>query len=245
MLKDKIAVVTGGGRGIGRSISLKLAEQGAKIAVCELFEEAAQETCNLIKQSGGDAFAFSVDVRDAAKVNETINKIIDKYSRIDILVNNAGVTKDGLLLRMKDEDWDFVLATNLKGSFNFTRAVLKPMMKNRCGRIVNIASVIGLIGNAGQCNYAASKAGLIGFAKSVAREVASRNICINSVAPGFIETDMTRKLSEEVREKSKKNIPMGEFGLPDDVANAVLFLCSEMSRYMTGQVLTVAGGMVM
>lgn len=232
MLQNKIALVTGGGRGIGRSICELLAKNGAKIAVCELKEDIAEETCSIIREQGGDAFPFSVDVRDPQAVNETINKIIDKYGKIDILVNNAGVTKDGLLIRMKDEDWAFVLDTNLKGSFNFSRAVLKPMMKNKSGRIVNIASVIGLIGNAGQSNYAASKAGLIGLAKSIAREVASRGICVNAIAPGFIETEMTNKLDNQVKEKTKEQIPLGSYGQPIDVANAVLFLCSDMSKYI-------------
>ena len=222
-----------------------LAAQGAKIAICEYMKETAEETCQSLCQKGTDATPFSVDVRDSAQVNEAVNNIVDKYGQIDILVNNAGVTRDGLLMRMKDEDWNFVLDTNLKGSFYFTRAVLKPMMKNRSGRIVNIASVVGLMGNAGQANYSASKAGLIGLTKTTAKEVASRSICVNAVAPGFIETEMTKKLSEEVREKNRQYIPLGAFGTPQDVASAVLFLCSELSKYITGQVITVDGGMVM
>jgi 3-oxoacyl-[acyl-carrier protein] reductase len=207
--------------------------------------ETAEAACSAIREKGGNAMPFPVDVRDPAAVNDTINKIIDKAGRIDILVNNAGVTRDGLLMRMKDEDWSLVLDTNLQGAFYFTRAVVKPMMKNRSGRIVNIASVIGLMGNAGQSNYAASKAGLIGFTKSVAREVATRGICVNAVAPGYIETDMTKKLDEEVKHKIRARIPMGTLGSPQDVADAVFFLCGEHSRYITGQVLTVDGGMVM
>lgn len=245
MLKDKVAVITGGGRGIGRCISELLAAEGAKIAICEYMMETAEETCQALRQKGTDAAPFAVDVRDSALVNEAVNNIVDKYGQIDILVNNAGVTRDGLLIRMKDEDWDFVLDTNLKGSFYFTRAVLKPMMKNRSGRIVNIASVVGLMGNAGQANYSASKAGLIGLTKTTAKEVASRGICVNAVAPGFIETEMTKKLSEEVREKNRQYIPLGAFGTPQDVASAVLFLSSELSKYITGQVITVDGGMVM
>lgn len=245
MLKDKVAVITGGGRGIGRCISELLAAEGAKIAICEYMMETAEETCQALRQKGTDATPFAVDVRDSALVNEAVNNIVDKYGQIDILVNNAGVTRDGLLIRMKDEDWNFVLDTNLKGSFYFTRAVLKPMMKSRSGRIVNIASVVGLMGNAGQANYSASKAGLIGLTKTTAKEVASRNICVNAVAPGFIETEMTKKLSEEVREKNRQYIPLGAFGTPQDVASAVLFLCSELSKYITGQVITVDGGMVM
>lgn len=245
MLKDKVAVITGGGRGIGRCISELLAAEGAKIAICEYMMETAEETCQALRQKGIDATPFAVDVRDSVLVNEAVNNIVDKYGQIDILVNNAGVTRDGLLIRMKDEDWDFVLDTNLKGSFYFTRAVLKPMMKNRSGRIVNIASVVGLMGNAGQANYSASKAGLIGLTKTTAKEVASRGICVNAVAPGFIETEMTKKLSEEVREKNRQYIPLGAFGTPQDVASAVLFLSSELSKYITGQVITVDGGMVM
>jgi len=228
MLKDKVALVTGGGRGIGRCISELLSKQGASIAICEYNMDAALEACSAINGAGGEATPFEVDVRDSSKVNEVVNKIIDKYGRIDILVNNAGVTKDGLMMRMSDEDWDFVLDTNLKGTFYFTRAVVKPMMKKRSGKIVNIASVIGLTGNAGQANYGASKAGVISLAKSVAKEVAKRGICVNSVAPGFIETAMTQKLSEEVRKEIGSRIPMGVFGSPDDVAKAVLFLSSDL-----------------
>ncbi len=245
MLKDKVAVITGGGRGIGRCISELLAAEGAKIAICEYMMETAEETCQALRQKGTDATPFAVDVRDSSLVNDAVNNIVDKYGQIDILVNNAGVTRDGLLIRMKDEDWNFVLDTNLKGSFYFTRAVLKPMMKSRSGRIVNIASVVGLMGNAGQANYSASKAGLIGLTKTTAKEVASRSICVNAVAPGFIETEMTKKLSEEVREKNRQYIPLGAFGTPQDVASAVLFLCSDLSKYITGQVITVDGGMVM
>lgn len=245
LLKDKVAVVTGGGRGIGRVISEVLSKNGAKIAVCEVIKDAGEETCSMLRQNGGEASAFEVDVRNSAKVGETVNNIVDKYGQIDILVNNAGVTRDGLMMRMKDEDWDFVLDINLKGSFYFTRATIKHMMKNRSGRIVNIASVIGLMGNAGQANYSASKAGLIGLTKTTAKEVASRGIGVNAVAPGFIETEMTKKLDESVRNAIGQKIALGYFGEPIDVANAVLFLSSDMARYITGQVLTVDGGMVM
>ena len=245
MLKDKVAIVTGGGRGIGRCISENLAEQGAIIAVCELLEKNGQETCSLIKEKGGQAECFPVDVQNSVQVQETVNKVVDKYGKINILVNNAGITRDNLLIRMKDEDWDLVLNINLKGAFYFTRAVLKSMMKNREGSIVNIASVIGLMGNAGQSNYAASKAGLIGFSKSIAKEVATRGIRVNSVAPGYIKTEMTDKLDDSVKDKIKANIPLGTLGEIDDVAKAVLFLCSDMSKYITGQVITVDGGMVM
>ncbi|MBN2143995.1 MAG: 3-oxoacyl-[acyl-carrier-protein] reductase [Candidatus Aureabacteria bacterium] len=245
LLKDKTAVITGAGRGIGRSIAEVLASEGARIAVCEISSELGEETCSIIKNKGGEACSFGVDVRNAVAVQNVIDKIIDKYGGIDILVNNAGVTRDNLILRMKDEDWDFVLDTNLKGTFYFTRSVLKPMMKNRSGAIINVASVIGITGNAGQSNYSASKAGVIGLTKSTAKEVASRGIRVNAVAPGFIETDMTRKLDETVREKIMEKIPLGVMGMPEDVANTVLFLASDKAKYVTGQVIVIDGGMVM
>jgi 3-oxoacyl-[acyl-carrier protein] reductase len=245
LLKEKVAVVTGAGRGIGRSIAEKLASEGARIAVCEISSELGEETCSIIKGSGGEAVSFGVDVRNSTLVQETIDKIIDRFGQIDILVNNAGVTRDNLLLRIKDEEWDFVLDTNLKGTFYFTRSVLKPMMKSRSGNIVNVASVIGITGNAGQSNYSASKAGVIGLTKSTAKEVASRGIRVNAVAPGFIETDITKKLDETVRGKIMEKIPLGVMGMPEDVANTVLFLASDKAKYITGQVIVIDGGMVM
>jgi 3-oxoacyl-[acyl-carrier protein] reductase len=245
VLKDKVAIVTGGGRGIGQHICLNLAANQAKVCVFGRTQETLDATVTLIREKGGKAYAYVGDVQNPEQVQAVTKDIIDKHGRIDILCNNAGVTRDNLLIRMKDEEWDAVLGTNLKGAFYFTRAVLKPMMKQRSGRIVNVTSVIGLIGNAGQSNYAASKSGLIGFTKSIAREVASRGILVNAIAPGFIETDMTDVLDEKAREILKKEIPLGFFGTADDVANAAWFLCSDLSRYITGQVLTIDGGMVM
>jgi 3-oxoacyl-[acyl-carrier protein] reductase len=244
-LANQIAVVTGAGRGIGRAIALKFAAEGADVVVVSRTAENSEKVAGEIRALGRKAWALAVDVSDAAAVNAATEKILAEAGRVDILVNNAGVTRDGLLMRMSDADWDTVLNTNLKGAFNFTRALSRSFLKQRSGRIINIASVIGLIGNAGQCNYAASKAGLIGLTKSVAREVASRGITVNAVAPGFIETDMTGGLKEEWKAELLKQIPLNSFGQPDDIANAALFLAGPTSRYVTGQVLTVDGGMVM
>src|ERR1017187_4984218 len=244
-LENQIAVVTGAGRGIGRAIALKFADQGADIVAVDLKTDFVQETVEEVRKLGRKAWAVAANVSEAASVETAAEQILKEAGRVDILVNNAGITKDGLLMRMSEADWDAVLDINLKGTFLFTKAFSRSLLKQRSGRIVNIASVIGLIGNAGQCNYGASKAGVIGFTKSAAREVASRGITVNAIAPGFIETAMTAKISPEAREGLLKQIPLGNLGQPDDVANAVLFLASPAARYITGQVLSVDGGMAM
>jgi 3-oxoacyl-[acyl-carrier protein] reductase len=244
-LKDKVALVTGGARGIGKAIAMALARAGADIAVADVNLEEAQKTAAEIEGLGRKSMAISVDVTDYAKVEEAVNKILDKFSKLDILINNAGITKDNLLLRMGQQEWDAVLNVNLKGSFNCLKAVSRPMVKQRSGKIVNIASIIGIIGNPGQANYSASKAGLIALTKTAAKELASRNINVNAIAPGFIQTDMTAKLSAELQQKMKEAIPLDKFGTPDDVAAACLFLASEDSAYITGQTIVVDGGMVM
>jgi 3-oxoacyl-[acyl-carrier protein] reductase len=244
-LTNQIAVVTGAGRGIGRAIALKFASEGADVACVSRTAENSDKVANEIRAQGRKAWAYAVDVSDAVIVPKVTEKILVDTGRVDILINNAGVTRDGLLMRMSEPDWDTVLDTNLKGAFLFSKALIRSFIKQRAGRIINIASVIGLIGNAGQCNYAASKAGLIGFTKSLAREVASRGITVNAVAPGFIETDMTAVLNEQLREEVLKTIPLGAFGQAEDIAQATLFLASGAARYITGQVLTVDGGMVM
>ncbi len=245
-LDGKIALVTGGSRGIGRAIALRLAEMGAKVAINYVSKpDAAQEVVDAIASMGGEGRHYKFDVADAQAVNDSIAKIIEDYGRLDILVNNAGITRDGLLMKMKEEHWDQVLDTNLKGAFNCIKAVTRPMMKQRWGRIVNISSVIGFLGNAGQANYAAAKAGLTGLTRSIARELASRSITVNGVAPGYIDTDMTRDLAEEVRAKILGEIPMRTMGSAEDVAGAVAYLVSEDARYITGQFLHVNGGMFM
>lgn len=243
LLEGKIAVVTGAGRGIGRAVALKLAGEGAAVACCGRTLSNVESVAAEISKSGGRASGYAVDVANGAQVTEVCEKIVKDFGRVDVLVNNAGVTRDQLLMRMSDEDWDAVLDTNLKGAFHFTKAVTRTMLKQRSGRIVNISSIIGLTGNAGQSNYAASKAGLIGFTKSVARELASRSITANAVAPGFIETDMTAALGAEATEAVKGKVPLGRLGTGEDVANAVLFLASELGSYVTGQVITVDGGL--
>jgi 3-oxoacyl-[acyl-carrier protein] reductase len=244
-LAGQIAVVTGAGRGIGRAIALKFAAEGADVVCVSRTVENSEKVAAEIRALGRKAWAHALDVSDATPVNSTVEKIIADCTRVDILVNNAGVTRDGLMMRMSDADWDTVLDTNLKGAFLVTKGFSRAMLKQRSGRIVNIASVIGLIGNAGQSNYAASKAGLIGFTKSAAREFASRGVTVNAIAPGFIETDMTSVLKEELRAALLKQIPLGMFGNADDIAAAALYLVSAGARYVTGQVLTVDGGMVM
>jgi 3-oxoacyl-[acyl-carrier protein] reductase len=244
-LANQIAVVTGAGRGIGRAIALKFAAEGAGVVCVSRTQENSEKVANEIGALGKKAWAFAVDVADSAAVNAAAEKILADCGKVDILVNNAGVTRDGLLMRMSDTDWDTVLNTNLKGAFFFTKAFFRTFAKQRAGRIINISSVIGLIGNAGQSNYAASKAGLIGFTQSVAREIAGRGVTVNAIAPGFIETDMTSELNEELKANILKQIPLGKFGSADDIADAALFLASPSARYITGQVLTVDGGMVL
>lgn len=244
-LDNQIAVVTGAGRGIGRAIALKFAAEGADIVCVSRTSENAEKAAQEVRGLGRKAWAHAVDVADSTAVAAAAEKILADTGKVDILVNNAGVTRDGLLMRMSEADWDTVLNTNLKGAFLFTRAFTRAFVKQRSGRIINVASVIGLIGNAGQCNYAASKAALLGFTKSVARELASRGITANALAPGFIETDMTAVLNEQLRGEVLKSIPLGRFGQTEDIAQAALFLAGASGRYITGQVLTVDGGMVM
>ena len=244
-LVNQVAVVTGAGRGIGQAIALKLAGAGADIACVDLKLEFCAETVQKAQALGRQAWSFAANVADAASVEAAADQILAAAGKVDILVNNAGITKDGLLMRMSEADWDAVLDINLKGTFLFTKAFSRSFLKQRAGRIINIASVVGLIGNAGQCNYGASKAGVIGFTKSAARELASRGITVNAIAPGFIETAMTAKLGPEAREALKKQIPLGSLGQPEDIASAVLFLASPAARYVTGQVLAVDGGMAM
>lgn len=242
-LEGRVALVTGAGRGIGKAVALTLAQAGAQVAVLSRTESNAQETAHAIEQAGGHALAFGGDVAETTTVESVIDQTLKHWQRLDIVVNNAGITRDTLLLRMKDEDWDAVLQTNLKGAFVCSRAALKPMMRQRWGRIVNISSVVGLTGNVGQANYAASKAALIAFTKTVALEMGSRNITCNAVAPGLIETDMTQALSEQVREYALQRIPLGRFGTPEEIAYGVLFLCSEFASYITGQVFVIDGGL--
>ena len=244
-LENKIAVVTGAGRGIGRAIALKFAGAGADVVVVSRTVENSEKVAGEIRALGRKAWAFAVDVSDSAAVAAAGEKILAAAGRVDILVNNAGVTRDGLLMRMSDADWDTVLNTNLKGAFLVTKAFNRAMLKQRSGRIINIASVVGIMGNAGQCNYSASKAGLIGFTKSAAREFAARGVTVNAIAPGFTETDMTADLKPEMREVILKQIPLGSLGQAEDIASAALYLAAASGRYVTGQVLTVDGGMVM
>lgn len=245
LFENQVAVVTGAGRGIGRAIALKLAAEGAAVACVSRTMENAEKVAAEIRTMARKAWSYAVDVADSGAVNAAAEKILADAARVDVLVNNAGVTRDGLLMRMSDEDWDAVLDTNLKGTFLFTKAFTRAFVRQRSGRIINVASVIGLIGNAGQANYAASKAGLIGFTQSVARELASRGITVNALAPGFIETDMTSALTPELKAEVLKRIPLNRFGQAEDVADAAVFLAGPGARYITGQVLTVDGGMVM
>ena len=244
-LSSKCAVVTGAARGLGQAIAVKLAEAGADVALCDLKSDELNETAAQVRAKDRRAEVYSVNVADADSVATGVKTIEADFGKIDILVNNAGITKDGLLMRMSEADWDAVLDVNLKGVFLCTKAVMRGMMKQRSGAIVNIASVIGLMGNAGQANYAASKGGVISFSKTVAKELASRNVRCNAVAPGFIRTAMTDELEENVQVKMKELIPLSRFGEPEDVANVVLFLASDASGYVTGQALSTCGGMVM
>jgi len=245
-LRNKVAVITGSSRGIGRAIALKLASLGAKVVVnYRTNAEAAQEVVEAIEAQGGQAIAVQADVRDADDAKRLIKAALDNYGRLDILVNNAGTTRDMLLMRMSEEDWDLVINTNLKGAFNCTKAAMRPMMKQRYGRIVNITSVAGLAGNPGQANYSAAKAGLVGFTKALAKEVGSRNITVNAVAPGYIPTDLTASLPQELVEKAIEMTPLGRAGTPEDIANAVAFLVSDEASFITGVVLRVDGGLAM
>jgi 3-oxoacyl-[acyl-carrier protein] reductase len=244
-LSGRTALVTGGSRGIGRAVALKLAREGAEVVVTATSLERAQKTADEITALGGKALAVKVDVSNISDVEALFARIAEVFGKLDILVNNAGITRDGLLMRMKEADWDAVLDTNLKGAFVCTREAVKIMGKAKGGSIVNISSVVGEMGNAGQANYCASKAGLIGFTKSVAKEYAKRNITVNAITPGFIETDMTDVLTAAVKEDLLRQIPAGRFGKPEDIANAVFFLVSAMGSYITGHVLSVNGGMYM
>jgi 3-oxoacyl-[acyl-carrier protein] reductase len=246
MLQGKVALVTGASRGIGRAIALELAAHGADVAINYAGNEsAAREVANAVAALGRKSFIIRADVADAAQVEEMVKQVIGEFGKIDILVNNAGITRDNLLMRMKEEEFDQVIATNLKGVFNCIKAVTRPMMKARTGRIINISSVVGVMGNPGQVNYVAAKAGVIGMTKSVARELASRNITVNAVAPGFIDTDMTAVLGDDTKESLLSQIPLQRLGKPEDIAHLVRFVASDEASYMTGQVFHVDGGMYM
>jgi 3-oxoacyl-[acyl-carrier protein] reductase len=244
-LEGRVAIVTGAAQGIGRAIAENLAQAGSDIAVADLDPGRSQETVNAVERLGRKALNVKVNVAEVADCKAMVEQVMKAWGKVDILVNNAGITRDGLLLRMKEEDWNLVLQVNLNGTFNCTKAVLQAMTKQRYGRIVNIASIVGLMGNAGQANYAASKAAVIGFTKTVGREYASRNVTVNAVAPGFIDTAMTHGLPDDVKETLRKQIPLGRLGTPADVAAAVRFLVSEDAAYITGHVLHVNGGMLM
>ncbi|WP_425060807.1 3-oxoacyl-[acyl-carrier-protein] reductase [Sporomusa carbonis] len=245
-LDGQVAIVTGASRGIGRAVAIALAKVGAKVVINYAGNaQAAEEVRKVITDNGGQAITVQADVANAEAVEALVKQTIDTYGKIDILVNNAGITRDALLMRMKEEDWDAVINTNLKGIFYCTKAVAKIMMKQRSGKIINMTSVVGIRGNAGQANYAAAKAGVIGFTKSMARELASRGITVNAVAPGFIATDMTHGLSDQVKADLSAQIPLNRLGTPDDVAAAVVFFATDSANYITGQTLNVDGGMVM
>lgn len=245
-LENKIALVTGGSRGIGRSIARALADAGAHVMISyRSATQEAQAVVDEIKAKDRQSSAFQVDVSQFNPSREMVEQIVQQFQRLDILVNNAGITRDGLLMRMSEDDWDAVIDTNLKSVFNLTKAAIRPMMSQRSGKIINITSIAGIIGNAGQANYAASKAGIIGFTKAIAKELGSRNIQVNAVAPGFVETDMTAKLTDEQRKKLEENIPLRRTAKPEEIAGVVRFLASSDADYMTGQVICVDGGMVM
>jgi len=244
MLEGRVSIITGGARGIGKAIAMELADAGSDIVIFDVLDEGV-DTAREIEKKGRKAGFYKVDITDLDAVNSVVEKVLEEFGRIDILVNNAGITRDTLLMRMEESDFDLVIKVNLKGTFNCTKAVLRPMMKARWGRIINISSIIGLMGNAGQANYAASKAGIIGFTKSVAKELGKRNITVNAIAPGFIRTPMTDRLSDDVKEGYFKLIPLGRFGEPEDVAKVVRFLASDDAGYITGQVIQVDGGLLM
>jgi 3-oxoacyl-[acyl-carrier protein] reductase len=245
LVDKKVAVVTGGAQGIGAAIVDRLASEGASIAVVDINGEKAKEVALAAQQKGVEAECYVVDVSDTEAVKNLVGEVTKRFGRIDILVNNAGITRDGLLMTMSEKDWDLVLAVNLKSVFNFTKAVARPMVKQKGGSIINVSSVVGLMGNGGQVNYSASKAGVIGITKSSAKELSGRNIRVNAIAPGYIQTAMTEKLDEKARSALMEVIPSKQLGKPEDVANAVLFLASDLSSYVTGEVLRVDGGMAM
>lgn len=246
LLKGKTAVITGAARGIGKAIAMRLAENGANIVINDIPQsEELDKTCAEISRSGVEAIGVKGDVRNIDDMNTLVNTAVEKFGILDIFVNNAGITRDGLMLRMSEEDWDSVLSINLKGVFNGTKAAIKPMMRQRSGSIINMASIAGVIGNAGQANYSASKAGIIGLTKTTARELSLRNIRCNAVAPGLIKSPMTDLLSEKIKEEYLKTIPLQRFGTPEQIADTVLFLASDLSSYITGQVINVDGGLVM
>lgn len=244
-LEGKVALVTGGARGIGKSICERLGREGASLAIVDILQESADEAAEDFNSRGIKAAAYSANVAKMDDAVETVKKVIDDFGKLDILVNNAGITRDTLIMRMKEEQWDQVMAVNLKGTFNFTKAVARSMMKARSGKIVNVSSVVGRMGNAGQANYSASKAGVIGLTKTSAKEFASRAINVNAVAPGFIMTEMTEKLPQEAKDAFMNVVPMKEAGKPEDVADVIYFLCSEDSDYVTGQVINIDGGLLM
>jgi len=243
-LKDKVSLITGAGLGIGKAIALEFAQAGSNVIVTDVLEDAGNQTCEEIKLLGQETIFLKTDVSNFEEVKNTVDKAIEKFGKIDILINNAGITKDQLIMKMTEEEWDKVIAVNLKGTFNFCKAVSRYMLKQRSGKIINMASIVGQIGNVGQVNYSASKAGVIGITKTLAKEFASRNINVNAIAPGFIKTRMTDVLSDKAKEELMKMIPLNRLGEPSDVAKVALFLASDYSNYITGQVIRVDGGMV-
>jgi len=245
LLENKVAVVTGGGRGIGEAIARRLAGEGAAVALCDVLLDNAKQVADSLMQAGTKAGAYAVNVTDGKQVGDVCERIVADFGRVDILVNNAGITRDNLLLRMSEADWDLVLGVNLKGAFLFTKALVPAMMKQRAGSIVNIASIVGVRGNPGQANYSASKAGMIGLTQTVAKEYAKRGVRANAIAPGFIQTAMTDKLTEDQKKMQTDYIGLGRLGQPSDVANVVLFLASDLASYVTGQVIGVDGGLIL